>query len=254
MLRSVLLTSAIGLALAGPALAQDNGVNWSGPYVGLNLGYGGGSYSYPFSGTTDAAGTNPINGRYHQHSSGILGGAQAGYNFQMPGGLVFGAEADIDGTNIHGDNGFSSTDSTGAASSGGTRSQIDYLGTARARLGYAGLFGGRIMPYVTGGFAYGQVDSANSVNCSACGAGGTAASALTSSSDMRTGWAAGGGADYALSPHLSMRVEYLYANLGSGPVAAGAPLYGTPGGDIYNADVDARAKTSLVRVGLNYRF
>lgn len=254
MLRSVFLTSALGLCLAGPALAQpDSGVNWTGPYVGVNLGYGGGGFGYPFSGTTDAAGTNSIAGRFHERSSGIIGGAQAGYSFEGPNGLILGLEADIDGTGIKGSNGASSVDSLGDTMSGGTRSQIDYLGTVRGRLGYA-MFGGRLAPYLTGGFAYGQVESTNSLNCSACGAGGTSASSLTSASSTQTGWTVGGGADYALTRRLSMRVEYLYADLGRAPVASGAALYSTPGADIYNASVDAHAKTNLVRVGLNYRF
>jgi outer membrane immunogenic protein len=109
-------------------------------------------------------------------------------------------------------------------------------------------------PYLTGGFAYGQVASTNTLNCSACGTGGTAVSNLTSATSTQTGWAVGGGADYALTNRLSMRVEYLYSELGHAQVASDVPQYATPGGDIYNASVDARAKTNLVRVGLNYRF
>ena len=253
MLRSVLVSSALGLLLAGPALADPaSGVNWTGPYVGVNLGYGGGAIGYPFSGTTDAAGTNPINGRYHLRSSGIVGGGQAGYSFEMPGGWILGAEADIDGAGIRGSNGASSVDGMGNTISGGAHTEIDDLGTARGRLGYA-LFDGRLAPYVTGGFAYGQVKSNNSLNCSACGAGATALSNLTTASSTQTGWTVGGGADYALTRRLSLRVEYLYASLGGMPVASGG-LYSTPGADIYNASVDARARTNLVRLGLNYRF
>ena len=248
MLRKMLLASALcGLGIAGPALADPApGATWTGPYVGLNLGYGGGSIGYPFSGTTDAAGTDPITGRFHERSSGVIGGAQAGYSFETQQGVILGLETDFDGTNIVGTNDSSSTDSTGATASGGTRSRIDYLGTVRGRLGYA-LFDGRLAPYLTGGFAYGRVASSNSLNCSACGAGGAAVSNLTSGAAMGTGWAVGGGTDYALTNHLSMRVEYLYTELGQTPAASDVAQYAIPGGDIYNASVDAHAKTSLVR-------
>ena len=40
--------------------------------------------------------------------------------------------------------------------SGYAGSHLEYLGTARVRLGYAF---GNLLPYITGGFAYGQTSS-----------------------------------------------------------------------------------------------
>jgi outer membrane immunogenic protein len=73
---------------------------WTGPYVGLQGGYGWGG------GTIG--------------TSGWIGGAYAGYNFQTGTNLVLGIEGDISAT----------------GKSGAERSQI-HDGTIRARVGYA---------------------------------------------------------------------------------------------------------------------
>src|SRR5271154_5740236 len=196
MFRSLILPSAAALPLPAPALAQpaDSGAfTWTGPYVGVNAGYGGGNFNYPFSGTTDPAGTNPVAGRLRQDSSGALGGGQIGYNVQGPRGLVFGLETDIDAANIRGRSDFSSSDSTGAFTSGSVESKINYLGTVRGRIG-APLFNGRFLPYVTGGFAYGGVRNSAGFNCSGCSGGG----GFASDTHTQTGWTVGAGTEYAL--------------------------------------------------------
>ena len=58
--------------------------------------------------------------------------------------------------------------------------------------------------YLTGGVAYGEV-SANGTQL----AGGLF---MGSTSATKVGWAAGAGADYALSKNLSLRAEYLYVS------------------------------------------
>src|ERR1700722_18970666 len=137
MFRSLTVASAAALlGMAAPAFAQPAGEawNWTGPYVGVNAGYGGGDFNYSFSGTTDAAGTNPVTGRARQSSSGVLGGGQLGYNLEMPNGLVLGLETDIDATAI-GDNYSYSTNSLAPQSSPSVDSRINYLGTVRGRVG-----------------------------------------------------------------------------------------------------------------------
>lgn len=100
--------------------------NWTGPYVGINGGYG-------FSGS---------NG-----SDGWLVGGTLGYNFQSGGPLVWGLEADIDWTRIRGSNAINEVSN-------------NWLGTVRGRLGYAMGPSGSWMPYVTGGVAFGDINNA----------------------------------------------------------------------------------------------
>jgi outer membrane immunogenic protein len=59
-----------------------------------------------------------------------------------------------------------------------------------------------------------------------------------SESDTRIGWTVGAGLEYALWSNWSVKVEYLYADLGSFEFAGG------------NIDFN----THIVRGGINYRF
>jgi outer membrane immunogenic protein len=168
--------------------------DWSGPYIGINGGYG-------FGGTNDG--------------DGGLVGATLGYNYQS-GPWVLGLEGDMNWTNIK-----------GSSTCGGTSCSTEnhWLGTARARLGYAMGPTGRIMPYVTGGAAFGDIEN------SAAGVGTV--------SDSKAGWTIGGGLEAALSGPWTAKVEYLYVDLGDGP---------TIGANTSSFD------TNIIRAGLNYKF
>ena len=74
-------------------------------------------------------------------------GVTAGYNWQGMGSpLVLGIEGDIDWSNI--------TGSTVCAVNTVCQTSNSWLGTFRGRVGYAW---DRVMPYVTGGLAVGDV-------------------------------------------------------------------------------------------------
>lgn len=114
---------------------------------------------------------------------------------------------------------------------------IDWFGTVRARAGYAF---DRVLIYGTGGFAY----------------GGGSQSAYAASypysiaNSVRTGFAAGGGFEYAFSEKLSAKIEALYVNLGKRTVGttydATIPAY-------YGAG-HADSGFAIARAGINYRF
>ena len=176
--------------------------NWTGAYVGINGGGGWGrsDTSAPFaSGSFD--------------TSGAVVGGTIGYNYQM-GQTVFGLEGDVDWSNVRG----SST--CGAGFSCETKNS--WLATARGRIGYAF---DRVMPYVTGGLAVGDIKSS--------------VSGLGSSTQTKAGWTLGGGVEAAIAGPWTAKVEYLYADLGRGSSILGS---------------DTKFNTSLVRAGVNYRF
>jgi outer membrane immunogenic protein len=140
--------------------------------------------------------------------SGFLVGGTIGYNLQT-GSWVWGIEADIAWSNM---------DDT----AGGRTTELPWFGTARGRIGYAGW--SSMMPYITAGAAFAGVE--NSIGAA-------------SVSDTRIGWTAGVGLEYMLWSNWSVKLEYLYADLGTadGPAAT-------------KIDVTA----NIVRAGLNYRF
>jgi outer membrane immunogenic protein len=259
MTTKLCLTSAAAAILAiaaAPALAQQGPNVWNGPYAGVNVGYGGGSFTYPYSGTTDIAGTNPVTGKLKQDSSGVLGGVTLGYNYQMTNGpalahgLVFGLETDIAASDI-GAQAYGTSGQSAGNTYADLSSRIDYLGTARARLGKP-MFENRLLPYVTGGFAYGGVRTVSNESCSYCGGAGNGT--FLSPQRIDTGWTAGAGAEYALTPHLSMKAEYLYVDLDAKSLGVDGAQFSGPGFTTYNTNAGLKPTANIVRVGFNYRF
>jgi outer membrane immunogenic protein len=141
--------------------------------------------------------------------TGFLAGGTIGYNLQT-GSWVWGVEADIAWANVK--------DSIGPR-----ETEMSWFGTARGRIGYGGW--SSMMPYITGGVAAANISN-------------TIAGIETS--DTRFGWTAGLGLEYMMWSAWSVKLEYLYADLGTAACTA-------CGGGV---DVT----THIVRAGLNYRF
>jgi outer membrane immunogenic protein len=246
--------AALVLGAALPAQAADLGVrvppvkahvmvpagyDWTGFYVGGNVGYSFGRSSFdwaftdPTNGALFAAGSNSNN------LNGVLGGAQAGYNWQRAN-WVFGVEADIQGTGQRG-----STENLCVAQNACTRifygitQSLDWFGTLRGRVGYA--VAPSWMLYVTGGLAFGAVDT--EITLSNQGVLSTAGSSRT-----RLGWTAGAGLEGALVGNWTGKLEYLYVDLGSF-----SDTYAIlPGVADYTHT--SRVTDHIVRAGVNYRF
>jgi outer membrane immunogenic protein len=170
--------------------------------------------------------------------SGLVGGAQAGYNWQQ-GAMVFGLETDLSGSALE------SSMSRGlsgacAGTSADTTAKVDWYGTLRARAGFAA---GKALFYGTGGLAYGHVDLDS--NFTALGL-----SLHTDDSSVRTGWVAGGGIDYMLEPNVIVNLGYQYVDLGS------TSLYATTSGAGVFATQTAHthAAFNVVTLGLSWRF
>ena len=207
--------AALGLIAAGAASAADlpsrKGpvvapvyvpvFTWTGFYVGANAGYGWGNVN--------------LNGWANNIGDldGFVGGGQVGYNYQI-GQFVVGLEADIQGADL----------GTGRDVFGDSV-KTEYFGTVRARVGVAF---DRFLPYVTGGWAYGNVK--------------TSIPGLAFSSDRTHtgGWAVGAGVEYAFTNNLIGGVEYLYVDLGEKNILGAGTKVGTD--------------FSVVRARLSYKF
>lgn len=197
-------------------------IEWTGFYVGLNGGYG-------WTDAINVSIADPIKNKTFVRSSGMpggfVGGGQLGYNWQS-GRWVFGFEADIQYVDLGGTvewNGYEKL----ALKSG----QSQYMGTLRARLGYAI---DRTLFYATGGFAY----------------GGLVENPITGNSTSHQGFALGGGFEYAFTENWTGRFEGLYLNLENKAKAASV----TTKDGTYTLTARPGDGAGLMRVGVNYKF
>jgi high affinity Mn2+ porin len=214
-MKRVLAGLALGvLALDGAALAADMALkapllqpvyDWTGLYFGAHAGFG--------RGFSNATLTDPSVAATSNFFGGPIGGLQAGYNVQTPSRIVLGFEADVSFPNYIDGN---SVISTLATAKSYVIEQMDFVGSARGRLGYAA---GPWLFYATGGLAWAGERFLNTP------AIGNDEKKL----NMRLGWAAGGGVEVAFAPHWSLRLEYLYSQFQNANVqfASGAATAST---------------------------
>jgi outer membrane immunogenic protein len=194
--------------------------NWSGFYIG---GFGG--YKLAAVNTTlDLTGgwENPIlegdvskmegHAPDNLDTSGAEAGALLGYNYQW-NCWVFGLEADggyLWLRNSADSGTFGNFVHLGENKSIQTAFRTHYLFTVAPRFGYAL---GRWLPYVTGGLAVGDLDFEQRLH----NAPGALAGSYRSAGeidDTRVGWMVGGGLQYAITDHWSIRGQYQYIDLG----------------------------------------
>lgn len=264
----LLLGAACAAALATAANAADAVLEeavivapdftWTGLYVGVNAGYSWGDFDQtatlaPFA-IIPVASFNGFSGDYEADGDGVSGGAQAGFNWQV-NNFVFGFEADIQAANIESsvtgsevlevDTIAGPVDLEATVS---TQTDVEWFGTARLRAGFSPTQ--RLLVYGTGGFAFGRTKSTSSLT-GVLDPGGLDITVLDNetetSSDTRTGWAAGGGAEFAIDSNWSVKGEYLYTDLGE------EDIFSFNEDDI-SAGLSSDVKFHTIRVGLNYRF
>ncbi|WP_431311022.1 outer membrane protein [Methylobacterium nigriterrae] len=302
MIRKLLLTSTATVLLCGAAAAADLPkrepppiftpvpvFTWTGFYAGFNLGYAFDTQGNraptvvsvapgPTPGTSlfltaagaPAPGTLAF-GNNTNTFNGFSGGGQIGYNYQFtPGsGFVIGFEADAQYVDFgRNRNRFAFATVPGGFLNPGVLafnpngiSGLDFFGTVRGRIGYAW---DRTLVYGTGGFAYGS------------GGGRQFGLPNSTTNDFATGWAAGGGIEYALAGDswlnffrasaVTFRVEGLYVNLDRGNRNTGAFAV-TPNGTVLSAfspgvtlvsgpggGLRRPIEFAVVRAGVNYKF
>jgi len=245
-----LILSGLALAAcacAGRAIAADMAMpvkapppppvwSWAGCYMGLNGGYGWGRNTVTNASELTAAGLTFAFTDFNFDSRGGFGGGQFGCNWQSAQ-AVFGFETDIQAANIKGTVVFPNAvfNFPDPLFSTSVTSNLKYFGTVRGRVGYA--FVPAAMVYVTGGFAYGGIDSSLSFP-NVLGEPGTTVR------NTRYGYAVGGGWEALLTQRISVKAEYLYVDLGSGTRTF--PITG----DTFTWS--ERMKVHTVKLGVNF--
>jgi outer membrane immunogenic protein len=274
--------NAADMAVKAPPMVAPVLYNWTGWYVGGNIGgafnnetaselaVSGAGFPILGAGTPLYGGTQ----NFKLNSSGFIGGAQAGYNWQTSTNTVVGVEADIQGSGLKGSTPCVVVCGTPLVTapapailaafpvifgSNSFSHQLDWFGTVRGRVGYTT---GGVLFYVTGGLAYGDVERSGSVvgRTTFLGAGTVNAFAGSyNASSTNVGGTIGAGAEAKLSTNWSVKLEYLYADLGKTTDAFSTRYTTAGGGAVLGTVAATRTDTStnrynIIRVGLNYKF
>ncbi|MFL5297906.1 MAG: outer membrane protein [Phenylobacterium sp.] len=257
MTNRLLLATAVGavsltaMSAGSPALAQK--MPWSGFYIGGNIG---GAWGDTNTGTvaTQAAGSAlippvdlaalnaaPVSS---SNKSGFTGGFEGGYNW-VSDGFLLGIETDWGFLDVN-------QSSTQSANSALTISPplvytvnqhltTDWIWTLRPRIGFVT---DRWLFYATGGIAATSVKYSMRYSDTAA----TPRTATLEVNDTKSGWTAGLGGGYALSPEWSLKGEWLYADFGhirgSTSTAVGSLSFTS----------DSGVKANIFRVGVDYTF
>jgi len=219
--------------------------NWTGYYFGGNIGYSWGRSENDVTitglpGTLLGLSTASLarGDQDHQKVDGVIGGFQTGYNWQV-GNWVMGMESDLQASRQKGDAQYCNLGGTSCAiASLDASHRLSWFGTARSRLGI--LVTPNTLLYGTAGVAYGQVKSDYGLNLF------NTQIATVNFKDVKAGWTAGAGVEFALAGNWSTKLEYLYMDLGKNEIAVSA------GG--VTATLDRRFTDHIARLGLNYRF
>jgi outer membrane immunogenic protein len=221
--------------------------NWSGFYVGAQAGVAFNRDSGAFSSDSTFTGGN------EDGETGFIGGGHVGYDYQFANNFVLGAVADLNYIDASSNASF---DLASAAPDGtstfGVDSDINYVGTVRAKAGYAM---DRFMVYATGGLAYADIDDKRRgdgtfVAPVAAGGASYAVSSSTDSDDV--GYAVGAGFDVLATQNVSFGLEYLYTDLGKSRTTVNFDNLGA------GADFSATSRSDLdyhsVMAKASYRF
>jgi len=192
---------------------------WTGFYLGANIGGGW------FTGTaTDFASGITLS----EDHSGVIGGGQLGYNYQIKN-YVVGVEWDFDATSINHRGSATTIPLVGTVSAS---AETRWVTTLAAR---AGVIGDSWMAYIKagGGWAHTHASVSNLTT-----------STVDSQTDTAGGWLVGAGVEYALTDRWILKLEYDYLNLSN------RTLPGFIANDSFSVDRNLQ----MLKGGLNFKF
>jgi opacity protein-like surface antigen len=212
---------------------------WTGVYLGAHVGGGKGfkeesSVPFPFAGFIYAPLPASVG------VGGWLAGGQVGANYQIDS-WVLGIEAQASWASLTG----SSTCGASilpvippGAGGASCSAKIDTLGTAAVRLGVAF---DRLLLYGKGGAAWTNDNYQVLLNSGF-------KPLLFSANELRWGWMAGIGVEYAFTDNWTAKIEYNYMDLGTDSLHFADTL-----ANVF-IDTNIRERVNVVKVGVNYRF
>lgn len=229
----------------------DPSFDWSGFYIGANVGYGWGQSS-DTSAFTNGVGKVLFSNTGSSDLKGFAGGGQVGLNWQLQR-LVLGLESDIQATNEQSSRGFicGASVCTAPILNGllavslpvppTLSEKIDWFGTIRGRVGFLAF--PKILLYATGGLAYGEVTSNLTIG----------PLNPVSVNTAKVGYTFGAGVEGALAGNWTAKFEYLYVNLGDLPLGLATNIAALGGGALVS-NSNSKITDNIWRLGVNYRF
>lgn len=245
------IVACVVVLFALPAIAQDKKdtpFNWTGFYIGANAGVNflsSSTYSQCVTPSGAFNGTGCTQPEYASSSAaaGFAGGVQGGYNYQW-NWIVMGAELDASVLTASALTSYGNAGgSIGNANQPNTitaKTEVPWMSTLRAKLGAAD---GPLMFYGTGGLALASVHFEIQQRFAAVYYPYTQDAVML-------GFAAGGGFEYAVADHLTVRAEAIYYDLGfmQGNTFSNPQVTNfRGGGTTYTTGV-------ITRVGASYKF
>jgi outer membrane immunogenic protein len=185
--------------------------NWTGFYIGANIGGGwaGGNIVDSLDGVSFGSGTH----------GAFIGGGQIGYNYQISPNIVLGAEWLMDGFASHNSSNIAFVPAFGDFFQASTTT--DWLTTLTGRVGVTSPQWDHWLIYAKGGAAWVQNEATIT---------DLATGASFNNTKISNGWVAGGGVEWAFAPGWTVRLEYQYIGLGGLSVADGQHHHGAGGG------------------------
>lgn len=259
-----LLFSLVYCATSMPAQAY----SYQGFYAGINGGY---ATSQSKTKTTTSFVPNSYffqsdivqianAGNKTLSMSHLTGGLEGGYNYLYQR-ILLGAEVDFESMSAS-----SSYANTMIYQSAppftftmSTKTSTNWLFTLRPRIGY--VLTNNILLYVTGGLAVTQLTTYQSFSDNYVAPPPTNAAEHSGKTQNQIGWVAGGGVEYPVAEHVSIKAEYLYAEFGnvnsSGQLyinPAYLALFAPPLNRQAPLNHTANLTDKIVRVGVNYKF
>lgn len=253
--------------------------NWSGFYAGADAAYNFAKFQGQMTASDGSTAGYPGRESPDLDVKALSFGLHAGYNYQFSNRMIVGIEADIAKSEISGSQVTYATEGSSGLFGDNLyrlrqyeavqRSQIEWISTVRGRLGYG--VSDRLMVYATGGVAFMRQNEGRTQYVGAKTSPGlfspvntTVAAFTENASITRTGFAIGGGAEFALGDGWSLKGEYLLARFNEAELSfpnarAGVMIANGSGYPVTSNTVTGRRLLSkidipMVKVGVNYRF
>jgi iron complex outermembrane recepter protein len=233
--------------------------SWAGPYLGLNLGYSAGKSKTDAAFSDATLGTPLFAASSSDSLKGVIGGVQAGYNWQA-GNWVAGLEGDIQ---MSGQGATPTYVCPGAVCNPTVvdfdapvtakfvqGQKLDSFGTLRGRLGTT--ITPDVIAYATGGLAVGSIRTAITLSGAGFDADGNPFSFDVPFSvlKIKPGWTVGAGLEARLFGNVTGKVEYLYMDFGNVSASVTNAVNATP----ITFAASSHVTDNIVRAGVNYKF